>query len=278
MIRACWEGEGSDVKSENIYAPRELWFVDKNTGEKAIVTAEYDGLGNLSFSYQGKQHTIPVSMLGNRIYVYLPGKPQAKIEFQEKKEPQEKREPQKKEEPRKKEGSNKELFYQGEYFRFEAGKWVSHNGSTPKEKYQQRLSDVYQKRCKHYSHSVKELVAFARKQKKDTDGINTAIRAFEIALPQATAGQASSFLATLCSLYRQTGASSAAISLYDYAVEKHGKRVETSPFLTSVAAAFMDAGDIEMAEILKRKLETRDSGNEKLTNFTRRFDAETRLE
>lgn len=254
------------MRSENIYTPQKLWFVDKNTGEKAIVAAEYDGLGNLSFSYQGKRHTIPVSMLGNRIYVYLPGKPQ------EKKEPQEKREPQKKEEP------NKELFYQGEYFRFESGKWVSHNGSIPKEKYQQRLSDVYQKRCKHYSHSVKELVAFARKQKKDTDGINTAIRAFEIALPQATAGQASSFLATLCSLYRQTGASSAAISLYDYAVEKHGKRVETSPFLTSVAAAFMDAGDIEMADILRRKLAAQDMDNEKLTNFTRRFDAETRLE
>ena len=254
------------MRSENIYTPQKLWFVDKNTGEKAIVTAEYDGLGNLSFVYQGKQHTIPVSMLGNRIYVYLPGKPQAK------------RTPQKKEEPQKKEGSNKELFYQGEYFRFEAGKWVSHNGSIPKEKYQQRLSDVYQKRCKHYSHSVEELVAFARKQKKDTDGINTAIRALEIALPQATAGQASSFLATLCSLYRQTRMPSAVISLYDFAVRKYGKRVETAPFLTSVAAAFMDTGDIEMAEILKRKLETRDSGNEKLTNFTQRFDAETRLE
>lgn len=260
------------MRSENIYTPQKLWFVDKNTGEKAVVTAEYDGLGNLSFSYQGKRHTIPVSMLGNRIYVYLPGKPQEKREPQEKKEPQEKRVPQ------KKEGSNKELFYQGEYFRFEAGKWVSHNGSIPKEKYQQRLSDVYQKRCKHYNHSVKELVAFARKQKKDTDGIDTAIRAFEIALPQATAEQASSFLATLCSLYRQTGMPSAVISLYDFAVRKYGKRVKTTPFLTSVAAAFMDTGDIEMAGILKRELVARDNGNEKLANFTQRFDAETRLE
>lgn len=239
-------------KSSSI--PQKLWFIDKETGKKAVVATEKLEGGKIFFSYQGRQYAFPVTMLGTRVYACLPETKTGKAQ------------------------TAKELFYQGEFFRFDNGRWISHNGSIPKEKYQQRLSDIYQKRCKHYVHTVKELVTFARKQKKDSAGIHTAIRALEIAMMQATAGQANGFLATLCSLYRQTGASSAVISLYDYAVWKYGKSVETTPFLTSVSAAFMDAGDIEMAEILKNKVLTRGGNDAKLTSFTRRFDAETRLE
>ena len=61
-----------------MYTSRKLWFIDKNTGEKAVVAAECVDPGKLSFCYQGKQYTIPVSMLGNRIYACLPEKPQEK--------------------------------------------------------------------------------------------------------------------------------------------------------------------------------------------------------
>ena len=120
-----------------MYTPRKLWFIDKNTGEKAVVAAECVNPGKLSFCYQGKRYAIPVSMLGNRIYGCLPEKPQEK------------------------ETPSKEIFYQGEHFRFKNGQWVSNNGSIPKETYQGRLSNLYEKRCKHYSHPVKELVSFA---------------------------------------------------------------------------------------------------------------------
>lgn len=242
-------------RSEGSGVPQKLWFIDKQTGVKAVVDAEKTENGRIVFSYQGRQYSFQEAILGTRVHVCPPEtKP-------EKKHPV------------------KEVFYQGEYFRFDNCRWVSDNGGVPKEKYQQRLSDVYQKRRRHYCHSVKALVAFARKQKKDASGMRTAIRALEIALLNATAGQARGFLAILCGLYRQTGASSAAISLYDYAVRKFGRQVETMYFLTSVSAAFMDVGDIEMAEILKNKAFARIGGNDdKLMGLTRRFNAETRLE
>ena len=51
---------------ENTYKPQKLWFIDKNTGEKAVVSAEKIENGKITFSYQGKQYTIPVSMLEKR--------------------------------------------------------------------------------------------------------------------------------------------------------------------------------------------------------------------
>ena len=220
-----------------------------------MVAAECVDPGKLSFCYQGKRHTIPVSMLGNRIYACLPEKPQEK------------------------ETPAKEIFYQGEHFRFKNDQWVSNNGSIPKERYQGRLSNLYEKRCKHYAHPVKELVAFARKQARDADGINTAIRTLEIATLRATFGEAKGFLATLCSLYRRAGLPNAVVSLYDYAVGKYGKQVETPPFLTSVSAAFMDIGDIEMADIMRSKASLLIGGDDaKLTHFSRRFDTETQFE
>ena len=78
---------------ENTYKPQKLWFIDKNTGEKAVVSAEKIENGKITFSYQGKQYTIPVSMLGKKVYACLPEKPQAKG------------------------SAEKEIFYQGEYFK-----------------------------------------------------------------------------------------------------------------------------------------------------------------
>lgn len=240
---------------EDTYNPQKLWFIDKNTGEKAVVATEKIENGKITFSYQGKQYTIPVSMLGKRIYACLPEKPQAKG------------------------SAEKEIFYQGEYFKWLDDQWVSDSGYIPKEKYQNRLSNLYQKRREHYKHPVKELVAFARKQGKDEDGIHTAIRALEIAMLRASAGEAKGFLATLCSLYRQTGSSNAVISLYDYVAKKYGQQVETAPFLTSVSAAFMDIGDIGMANRVKNKAFALSGGNDAmLANFVQRFDTETRLE
>ena len=165
---------------ENTYKPQKLWFIDKNTGEKAVVSAEKIENGKITFSYQGKQYTIPVSMLGKKVYACLPEKPQAKGSVE------------------------KEIFYQGEYFKWVNDQWVSSSGYILKEKYQNRLSSLYQKRRGHYGHPVKDLIAFARKQGKDEVGIHTAIRSLEIAMLRASAGEAKSFLATLCSLYRQT--------------------------------------------------------------------------
>lgn len=243
------------MKVGDTYMPQKLWFIDKNTGEKAIVTTERIEDGKISFFYQGKQYTIPVNMLGKKIYACLPEKPQVK------------------------EVPEKEMFYQGEYFKLVNGLWTSDSGYIPKDKYQSRLSDLYQKRCTHYNHPVKELIAFARKQERNTVGTNTAIRTLEIAMLRANVGEAKSFLATLCSLYRQTGSSSSAVSLYDYAIGKYGKQVETTPFLTSVSAAFMDIGDIEMANIMKNKAFALGQGDDaKLEAFTQRFNMETRID
>lgn len=86
-------------------------------------------------------------------------------------------------------------------------------------------------------------------------------------------------MATLCSLYRRAGLPNAVVSLYDYAVGKYGKQVETPPFLTSVSAAFMDIGDIEMADIMRNKASLLIGGDDaKLTHFSRRFDTETQFE
>ena len=249
----------------DIYRPQKLWFTDKHTGEEVVVDTEKIENGEISFSYRGKQYVIPVSMLGNRIYVYLPGKPR-KIAKSKIEEP-------KIEEPLK------EIFYQGEYFKLENDRWISDRGIEPKGKYQKRLSDLYQKRYEHYNHLVEELVTFARKQRKDVEGINTAIRTLEIAMLRANAGEARGFLAMLCSLYRQVGASNAAAELYVYSVKKYGKRVETPQFLISAAAAFMDIGNIGMAGELKNKAFAKTGrDDEKLTNFGWRFVAETRLE
>ena len=100
---------------ENTYKPQKLWFIDKNTGEKAVVSAEKIENGKITFSYQGKQYTIPVSMLGKKVYACLPEKPQAKG------------------------SAKKEIFYQGEYFKWVNDQWVSSSGYIPKEKYQNRL-------------------------------------------------------------------------------------------------------------------------------------------
>ena len=243
------------MENGDTYKLQKLWFMDKITGKKAVVDAERTKDGKISFSYQGKQYVIPASMLGNRIYACL-------------------REKHQKEEP-----SKSEIFYQGEYFELKNGQWVSSDGSIPKDRYQSKLSNLYQKRHKHYNHPVKDLAAFARKQRKDVEGINTAIRALEIAMLRANAGEARGFLATLCSLYRQAGASNAAAELYAYSVKKYGKLVETPQFLISAAAAFMDIGNIGMAGELKNKAFAKTGrDDEKLTNFGWRFDAETRLE
>ena len=239
---------------EDTYKPQKLWFIDKITGEKAVVDVERIENGKITFSYQGKQYTIPVSMLGKRVYVCLPEKPQAKCSVE------------------------KEIFYQGEYFKWVNDQWVSSSGYSPKEKYQNRLSNLYQKRREHYNRPAKELIAFARKQEKDADGILTAIRALETAMLRASAGEAKGFLATLCSLYRQTGSSNAVVSLYDYVAKKYGQRVETAPFLTSVSAAFMDIGDIGMANRAKNKAFALSGGDVKLEAFSQRFLAETRLD
>lgn len=243
------------MEKGDTYKPQRLWFIDKVTGKKVVVDAERTTNGKISFLYQGKRYVIPVSMLGNRIYACLPERPQ------------------------KKEMLKREIFYQGEYFERKNGQWVSSNGNIPKDKYQSKLSNLYQKRHKHYNHPAKELTVFARKQKKDVDGINTTIRALEIAMLRASAEEAKGFLATLCSLYRQTGSSNAAAALYEYSAKKYGKQIESVPFLTSAAAAFMDIGNIGMAGSLRNKALARSGKNdENLAGFGRRFDAETRLD
>lgn len=226
-----------------------IWFIDKNTGEKVVAAVEKREDGKISFSYQGKHHTFSESLLGERVHLCPP-------------------------ETRELE----ELFYQGEYFSRENGRWTAADGSVPREKYQRRLSQLYLARCGHYGHSVKELSAFARGQIKDAEGINTAVRALEIALLKASAREARGFLPTLCSLYRRAGIPSAAISLYDYAVEKYGSGVETAALLTSVSAAYMDVGNINAAERTKNKAFALGGGDENLSAFMQRFDAETRLE
>lgn len=235
------------------FAPQKLWFIDKNTGKKVVVAAEGTENGKISFSYQGKEYTFSMNLLGKRVFTCAP-------ETQEK-------------------HPVKEIFYRGEYFRLENDQWTSNTGSVPKGKYQKRLSDLYQKRCRHYSRPVKELAAFAQEQKKDVDGINASIRALEIAVLQATAREAKGFLAILCSLYRQVGFSSAAVLLYDYAVEKYGNQIETLPLLTSISAAFMDIGDLDMADRIKQKAFALGGGDDAhFTAFAHRYDAETRLE
>lgn len=242
------EGEKYDK-----FEPQKLWFVDKNSGEKVVVAAVATVDGKISFSYQGKKYAFPPSLLGKRIHTLTP-------EMQEK-------------------PSVKEVFYLGEYFRLENDRWTSSTGCVPKEKYQKRLSALYQKRCKDYRCPVKELAAFAREQRRDADGIDAAISALEIAMLQATAGDAKGFLAILCSLYRQAGFSGAAVSLFDYAVGKYGSQIETSPFLTSVSAAYMDIGNISMADKVKKKaFALGGSDDAKLTAFAHRYNAETRLE
>ena len=194
-------------------------------------------------------------MLGKRIYACLPKKTQAKSR------------------------AEKEIFYQGEYFKQVSGQWVSGNGYTPKAKYQNRLSNLYQKRREHYNPPVKELIALAQKQKKDEAGLHTAICALEIAMLRANASEANVFLATLYSLYRQTGSPSSAVSLCNHTVKKYGRRIETVPFLTSVSAAFMDIGDIEMANRVKGRAFVLSGGEDiMLGAFTQRFHAETRLD
>lgn len=100
------------MENGDTYKPQKLWFIDKNTGEKAVVDAKRTENGKLSFFYRGKQYVIPVSMLGNRIYACLPEKPQKEETFK------------------------REIFYQGEYFELKNGQWVSNKGSVPKDKYQ----------------------------------------------------------------------------------------------------------------------------------------------
>lgn len=235
--------------------PQKLWFIDKHTGEKVVVVVESADNGKISFSYEGKQYTFSADLLGKRIFAYSSGTLE------------------------KEHSQPKKLFYRGACFQLENGQWTSSSGDIPKNRYQERLSELYRKRCRHYGRSVKELIAFAKSQRKDVDGINTAIHALEIALVQATADEAREFLATLCSLYRQEGLSAAAISLYDYVTGEYGWRAESVPFLTSVSAAFMDAGDIDMAERLKKKAFSMSGGKDaKLKAFADRFDGEMRIE
>lgn len=235
--------------------PEKLWFIDKQTGEKAVVTAEKAGNGKLSFFYKGKRYTFSADLLGKRIFACSS------------------------ETLKKERCQPKKLFYRGECFQLENGRWISNNGDIPKDQYQERLSKLYRKRCKHYGHSTKELIEFAKNQMKDVDGINTSIRSLEIAIVQATADEAKEFLATLCSLYRQKGLSAAAVSLYDYAMGEYGWRVETVPFLTSVSAALMDVGNIDGAERLKKKAFSKGGRSDAMLKaFLKRFDAETRIE
>lgn len=242
------QNAGSDM-------PEKLWFIDKQTGEKAVVTAEKAGNGKLSFFYKGKRYTFSPELLGKRIFVCSSGALK-----------KEKHQP-------------KKLFYRGECFQLENGRWISNNGDIPKGRYQERLSELYRKRCKYYGRPAKELIAFAKSQRGDVDGINTAVRTLEIALLRATADEAKEFLATLCSLYRQKGSSAAAVSLYDYAMGEYGWRVETVPFLTSVSAALMDVGNIGGAEKLKRKAFSMGGRSDAmLRSFANRFDAETKVE
>ena len=232
---------------------QKLWFIDKNTGENAVVAAEKTENGAFSFFYQGKRYTVPVELVGKRIYICTPEKPREKERLEE-------------------------IFYHGEYFKRVDGQWVSGSGIVPKGKYQSKLSDLYQKRCRHYHHPVEELTAFARKQQKDAAGIQTAIRALEIAMPRASAGEVRGFLALLCGLYRRAGIPSASTSLYDYAMGKYGRRAVSQPFLTSVSAAFMDVGDLEMADIVSRRAFALDGGDAELDAFSQRFRAATRPE
>lgn len=242
------QNAGSDM-------PEKLWFIDKQTGEKAVVTAEKAGNGKLSFFYKGKRYTFSADLLGKRIFACSS------------------------ETLKKERCQPKKLFYRGECFQLENGRWISNNGDIPKDQYQERLSKLYRKRCKHYGHSTKELIEFAKNQMKDVDGINTSIRSLEIAIVQATADEAKEFLATLCSLYRQKGLSAAAVSLYDYAMGEYGWRVETVPFLTSVSAALMDVGNIDGAERLKKKAFSKGGRSDAMLKaFLKRFDAETRIE
>ncbi len=221
-----------------------MWFIDKNTREKVTVVAEKIENGQISFFYQDQSFTFSEEMLGSRIFVL------------------------------------KELFYKGEYYTYDGHQWVSYCGYVPKETYQKKLSQLYQDRYAFYRFSAKELISFAKKQDTVGLGLGTAIRTLEIAVLKASDREAKYFLPTLCSLYRKAEMSNAAISLYYYVIEKYGSNVESAPLLTSVSAAFMDVGNISVAERLKGRAFLLNGGTEssELSAFNQRFYQETRLE
>lgn len=230
--------------TEKLREGQQLWFVDKKSKIEVsvLVNKVYDN--RFSFIYKGKELTCDNCNIGDKIYT-SPKNPKPII------------------------------FFRGELCEVNGEEWIRYDGKRYAEKYQDRLSRLYNKRKKYYIYSAQVLIkeGYKAKYSKKHD---VAISYFEIALLKADANDANKCISDLSSLYRIVRWPNASIELYKYVLDRY-KHIELSAqFLTSVGAAYLDMGNKEKALQLAEKVFAMLGGNkdEKLEYLFYRIDAQ----
>lgn len=225
---------------DNLYNGQVLWFVDKKTRKEVQVTINDVFDESFTFNYKGKTIRCSKKKIGNGIYKHSK--------------------------------SNAKIFYLGELFFFDE-KWKRYDNKICSEKYQEKLSKIFDKRFPFARLTTTQLIEQARKA-KDSKKYDIAMSYFEIAFLKSKNFEVSNYISELTSLYRKFQRPNAVIELYKYICKKHKNFYFPDSFFTSLSAAYLDIGNKEKSLQCAEKVYGRLNGtkNKELKNLYSRIN------
>lgn len=199
---------------KQLHPGQKLWFTDKLSNKKAVITVSSVLCDHFTFTYNGKTVRCPFAKLDNGIYFVNPH-------------------------------SKKTVFHLGELAVFDA-EWKRYDHTAYKHAYQNNLEQLYTVRQKYLHFNAQELVQLAHMAVQQGQP-SRAVSFFETAMIVAYSNEVRGFIAELSSLYRRFHRPNASIALYKYISSEYKDFSFPPQFLTSLAAAYLDTGNSQKA-------------------------------
>ena len=134
----------------------------------------------------------------------------------------------------------------GEKYYYKNGKWLTSSYMTVPSALTSQLNKLLVKDVDISGKSVNELIDIIDGA-KNGNNIQLALKAAECALKKAKTPEIRKLLPRTTSIYRHIGQSQKAIEVAEQYTRKYGKDVYTSALYTSIAAAYCDLEQLDMA-------------------------------
>lgn len=170
------------------------------------------------------------------------------------------------------------MEYKGKEYYFSDGVWVDSFGKLASRKAQESLYGKYLDAIDMSSGSFDELIEFGdiyKQINRHEKALELYLRAYDM---ESDITKIKGLFSRLSSCYRALNKPEDAISLYNLVKEKYGNKVISNPFKISVAYAYCDMKDYEMAKQLADWAFASSGGFSNAANVYERIRRETKNE
>lgn len=153
-----------------------------------------------------------------------------------------------------------EAYYlEDEKYYYKDGKWLTSSMTSAPLRLVSKLNKLLVKDVDFSTKSMEELFTIIDGARA-AENNSLAAQALEAAIRKASPAELRKLLPRLTSNYRKSGRSQTAIDLAESYIEEYGRQVESNALYTSLAAAYCDVEDFEIARKLANKARALSAG------------------